>query len=116
MGSLPGQNGGHSVENDDRRWNGCRCDLRANDQLTLGLLDFGDDPPLKAEAFFPLPKRGISWEIRMSFLRFFSGLAVLLSLPDSGLGADAKILDLAHVSKVFGEERNYRIFLPPGYD
>jgi S-formylglutathione hydrolase FrmB len=52
----------------------------------------------------------------MSFVRFFSSIAVFLTIADSGLGSGAKILDLAHVSKVFGEERNYRIFLPPSYD
>jgi hypothetical protein len=29
---------------------------------------------------------------------------------------EAKILDLKHESKVFGEERNFRVFLPPDYD
>jgi len=52
----------------------------------------------------------------MSLARILLGLPVLLFLADTGLGADARILDLKHPSKVFGEERNYRVFLPPGYD
>jgi S-formylglutathione hydrolase FrmB len=31
-------------------------------------------------------------------------------------GRQARILDLKHYSHVFGEERNFRVFLPPGYD
>jgi S-formylglutathione hydrolase FrmB len=31
-------------------------------------------------------------------------------------GGDVKIIDSRHYSHVFGEMRNYRIFLPPGYD
>ncbi|MCC6265041.1 MAG: hypothetical protein IT169_15820 [Bryobacterales bacterium] len=30
--------------------------------------------------------------------------------------AEARILDLKHYSTVFGEERNYRVFLPPDYE
>ena len=40
----------------------------------------------------------------------------LLTLAGLASGDDTKILDLKHDSKVFGEERNYRIFLPPDYD
>ncbi len=29
---------------------------------------------------------------------------------------EARILDLKHYSSVFGEERNFRVFLPPDYD
>ena len=32
------------------------------------------------------------------------------------LGADASVLDRTHESEVFGETRNYRIFLPPDYE
>jgi len=28
----------------------------------------------------------------------------------------ARILDLKHYSYIFGEERNFRVFLPPDYD
>jgi S-formylglutathione hydrolase FrmB len=51
----------------------------------------------------------------MSLRRILTRLSILLFLAQSDLGADAKILDLAHVSEVLGEERNYRIFLPPAY-
>ncbi len=41
-------------------------------------------------------------------LAFLSALA--------GAAPQARILDLKHYSSVFGEERNLRVFLPPGYD
>lgn len=51
-------------------------------------------------------------------LKNIFALAVLLMpLPSSG-AADPKevtIIDARHYSNVFGETRNYRIFLPPGY-
>ena len=43
-------------------------------------------------------------------------LLLLFSLLTSAVYAgDATIIDSRHYSKVFGEIRNYRIFLPPGY-
>lgn len=41
--------------------------------------------------------------------------AVLVSCAGAQV-REAKILDLTHYSKVFGEERNFRVFLPPDYD
>lgn len=52
----------------------------------------------------------------MPLTRILSSLPVLLFLAHSSSGSAAPILDLKHTSKVFGEERNYRIFLPQGYD
>jgi len=52
----------------------------------------------------------------MSLLKVISGFLIPLFLAQPGPGSDARILDLTHVSKVFGEVRNYRIFLPPGYE
>jgi S-formylglutathione hydrolase FrmB len=48
----------------------------------------------------------------------FVGIAMILWIASSNLaaGAEAKILDLEHHSKVLGEARHYRIFLPPNYD
>src|SRR2546422_3089280 len=46
----------------------------------------------------------------------FVSLLLCLALPHPILKGDARILDLKHSSKVFGEERNFRIFLPPDYD
>lgn len=43
-------------------------------------------------------------------------LFFLLVFPCPVLKADSKILDLRHTSNVFGEERYFRIFLPPDYD
>src|SRR5579862_5023778 len=40
---------------------------------------------------------------------------VLLAIASSLFGADALIQDRTHDSQVFGETRNYRIFLPPDY-
>jgi len=47
-----------------------------------------------------------------------NSLAWLLALTSSTALAqtDAKVLDLKHYSKVFGEDRNFRVFLPPDYD
>jgi S-formylglutathione hydrolase FrmB len=52
----------------------------------------------------------------MSLLKVISASLTSLFLAQSVLGADARILDLTHASRVLGEVRNYRIFLPPGYD
>jgi hypothetical protein len=41
--------------------------------------------------------------------------AVLISCAAAQV-REAKILDLTHYSKVFGEERNFRVFLPPDYE
>ncbi len=48
---------------------------------------------------------------RLTTLLFFG-----LAAHSMAAGPEAAILDLKHYSEVFGEERNYRIFLPPGYD
>src|SRR5204862_7473068 len=43
-------------------------------------------------------------------------LFLLLPFPSDAQHADSvTILDSRHYSNVFGEMRNYRIFLPPGY-
>ena len=48
------------------------------------------------------------------FTCFF--LLLLFSLPTDAQHADSvTIVDSRHYSNVFGEIRNYRIFLPPGY-
>ena len=52
----------------------------------------------------------------MSLSQIFSLLLFWLTLSCPILKADAEFLDLRHSSKVFGEERNFRIFLPPDYD
>src|SRR5580765_1122105 len=41
--------------------------------------------------------------------------ALFLLLASSASAADALIQDRTHDSQVFGETRNYRIFLPPDY-
>jgi hypothetical protein len=43
-------------------------------------------------------------------------VAVAAAWPPAAAETEARILDLKHYSKVFGEERNYRVFLPSGYD
>jgi S-formylglutathione hydrolase FrmB len=45
--------------------------------------------------------------ILLHFILFFSGAA---------FAREATILDKTHYSSVLGEVRNYRVFLPPGYD
>jgi enterochelin esterase-like enzyme len=42
-------------------------------------------------------------------------LALLLLLAPTASAAEALIQDRTHDSQVFGETRNYRIFLPPDY-
>jgi hypothetical protein len=50
-------------------------------------------------------------------MRIGSSVAVLLIAAGCVWAQPAaRILDLKHYSKVFGEERNFRIFLPPSYD
>ncbi len=51
----------------------------------------------------------------MVIARILLRLPLLLFLVDRVLAAECKILDLSHTSEVLGEERNYRIFLPPAY-
>ncbi|MCZ2080603.1 MAG: hypothetical protein LC130_37010 [Bryobacterales bacterium] len=48
---------------------------------------------------------------RITTLLFFE-----LAACSMAAGSEATILDRKHYSKVLGEERHYRIFLPPGYD
>ena len=43
-------------------------------------------------------------------------LLLLFCMAGGVAGAQTGILDLEHKSKVFGETRHYRIFLPPDYD
>jgi S-formylglutathione hydrolase FrmB len=52
----------------------------------------------------------------MSLDRIILGLSFSLIITCPALKSETKILDLRHDSHVFGEERNYRIFLPPSYD
>jgi len=47
--------------------------------------------------------------------RFTLSLWLLFLLPCCVVGAQTRILDLEHKSKVLGETRHYRIFLPPDY-
>ena len=51
-------------------------------------------------------------------LPFFCDIALSIIIAASGAWAQpaARIQDLKHYSSVFGEERNFRIFLPPSYD
>src|SRR5215471_16307671 len=42
-------------------------------------------------------------------------LALFLALVPAGRAAEALIQDRTHDSQVFGETRNYRIYLPPDY-
>jgi poly(3-hydroxybutyrate) depolymerase len=54
-------------------------------------------------------------------IRLTSIIALLLFLSlvasfGSMAGNQVTILDLTHYSNVFGEARNYRVFLPPGYE
>jgi len=46
-------------------------------------------------------------------------LTIAITLLIASMSAqvrEAKILDLTHMSSVLGEDRNYRVFLPPDYD
>ena len=43
-------------------------------------------------------------------------LATAMVLTGQAPGPQARILDLKHYSHVFGEERNFRVFLPLDYD
>lgn len=52
----------------------------------------------------------------MLHVRFSLRLLLLSFICVRLLGAQTKVLDLDHKSKVFGEVRHYRIFLPPDYD
>lgn len=52
----------------------------------------------------------------MSHLCLILQLLALTCLAGQAGGDETRILDLQHKSKVFGEIRNYRIFLPPGYE
>jgi hypothetical protein len=52
----------------------------------------------------------------MPFARQWVKVSLLFGLLGTALGAGTRILDLEHQSRVFGETRHYRIFLPPGYD
>ena len=51
-------------------------------------------------------------------LQFIYGIVLSTLIATGGPWAqpDARILDLKHYSSVFGEERNFRVFLPPSYD
>ena len=49
--------------------------------------------------------------MRLQFLPF-----LLLASGSAFAQPEATILDLKHYSHVFGEERNYRVFLPPDYE
>lgn len=53
--------------------------------------------------------------MRTSFLSPILFFAILL-FSGQAFPQSATILDKTHYSNVFGEIRNYRIFLPPGYD
>ena len=51
-------------------------------------------------------------------IKFFGILVLLLILifqTDLLSAGNVKIIDSSHYSTVFGEVRNFRIFLPPGY-
>lgn len=50
--------------------------------------------------------------MRLPATLLFLGLAA----ASAAAGPEAAILDRTHHSNILGEERNYRIFLPPGYD
>jgi S-formylglutathione hydrolase FrmB len=56
--------------------------------------------------------------MRDTFMKFFcmSGISGLLFFSSSLFAGDVTILDCRHYSNVFGEIRDLRIFLPPGYD
>jgi hypothetical protein len=49
---------------------------------------------------------------------FFCRVGLLLALAGWSASAEteARVLDLKHYSRVFGEDRNFRVFLPPDYD
>src|SRR5688500_11689740 len=49
--------------------------------------------------------------------KIFFTLVILLICQAAVAGeGDVTIIDGRHYSNVFGETRNYRVFLPPGYD
>jgi hypothetical protein len=52
----------------------------------------------------------------MSYSHLLTRSLLLACLSARLGGAQTRILDLEHKSKVFGETRHYRIFLPPDYD
>jgi enterochelin esterase-like enzyme len=53
--------------------------------------------------------------LRKGAITFFAGLSALVFLTCPVRG-QRSFFDRTHVSKVFGEARNYRIFLPPDYE
>jgi poly(3-hydroxybutyrate) depolymerase len=50
-----------------------------------------------------------------TFSKWLSLLVIFMHLGKPVSGGNAIIIDSRHYSQVFGEIRNYRIFLPPGY-
>jgi len=53
---------------------------------------------------------------KIKFLSCFSLLMIMFLSGNSLKAGDVIIMDSRHYSNVFGEVRNYRIFLPPDYD
>ena len=59
--------------------------------------------------------RGYSDDVLLQFICDIA-LSILIAAGGAWAQPAARIQDLKHYSSVFGEERNFRIFLPPSYD